>query len=270
MHKDFRLFWIALAAGSLLLTGCGGGGNLNQQMLLPTQQSTLQRSPYAYATPLQPSAQNASAQAQPGGRAIATPGGYVYEQDSSTNNAAYNFYHSQNPCLYPKPGQVTACAGNSSGYYAGQQQQQGQLNQMQQMQPGLTYAQPQYGTQPMQGSQVNPYASPYGSGTTPMNGMTPSYNMSQMPAGTTNPYGSTNPYAALNNQPMLNNPYASQYGSMTAGQQPRALPQPQPQSPAVSGQSTGGSEAQRAQSRIAPDGHEASGSTGGSKQKITF
>ncbi|MBF2054998.1 MAG: hypothetical protein IGS03_16240 [Candidatus Sericytochromatia bacterium] len=274
MQKDFRLLWIAFAAGSLLLTGCGKGGNLNQQMLLPTQQSQLQPSPYAYATPLQPSAQNASAQARPGGRAIATPSGYVYEQDSSTNNAAYNFYHSQNPCLYPKPGQATACASGSSGYYAGQQQQQGQLNQINQMQPNLAYGQPQYGSQTSQfnqGSQMNPYASPYGSGTA-VAGMTPGYNMTQMPTGTTNPYGGNNPYASLNSQPIQNNPYASQFNGMRAPQQPvtQPLPLPQPQSQAVSSQSAGQSEAQRAQSRIAPDGAETGSSSGGGKQKITF
>src|SRR5690606_10116319 len=146
---------------------------------------------------------------------IATPSGYVYEQDSSSNNAAYNFYHSQNPCLYPKPGQATACAGGSSGYYSGQQQQQGQLNQMQQMQPNLAYGQSQYGSQlgqVNQSSQLNPYANPYGSGAA-MAGMTPGYNMAQMPAGTSNPYGSNNPYASLNNQPTQNNPY-TQYNSM--------------------------------------------------------
>lgn len=266
MQKDFNLLWIAMAAGSLLLTGCGGGGNLNQQMILPQTQT--QRSPYAYASPLQPNTQQAAAQPIAGGKAVATPTGYVYEQDSSTQNAAYNFYHSQNPCLYPKPGQVTNCANGSNGYYAGQQQTHAPSTQL----PGNgTYPQAQYGqvqyAQAQPAISHNPYANPYGSGTA-QTGMTPSYNAPQMQGGTSNAYGTNNPYLAMNNQaPVANNPY-SQYGSLNANA-PQALPQPLPQPQQQQVLPPVSSESQRAQSRIAPDGVDSHGSSG-SKQKITF
>jgi len=264
MQKYFRFKWtLTLAMASLMLTPGCGRSNLNQ-MAMP-QQSWQTTAPngqhgsgnaYSYASPLQVHTNQGTPQPVRGGKAVATPNGYVYEQDASTSNQSYNFYHSQNPCLYPKAGQAVQCSGSSSFYNGGQQTASPYNGQ-----PTTAFPTPQLGTQ--MGMQTGVYNAgypnqtayahnqPYGQMGTPVMG-------ANLPAATSNPYGNTNPYANT----------GTQYTGLNA---PPPLPQvqapmTQPQQPAA----PSGNDAQRAQSRIAPDGAESGGTSGGTQQKITF
>ncbi len=129
--KTKASYKLAVTFGCLvLLSGCGRSTGMNQTNALPTLQQNAGSTTYAanpnqatspqYAYPTPQLQNNASAQASAGGRAVATPNGYVYEQSPLANSTAYNFYNSQNPCLYPKPGQSTSGCGSNGAYYAPQ------------------------------------------------------------------------------------------------------------------------------------------------------
>ena len=125
MLKQHLVRLSVLSATALVMVGCGRSGSLNQTQL-PNNASGL-AAPTGSATYMAPVAQPqtaGTAQAMAGGRAVATSGGYVYEQDPSANNTAYNYYNQQNPCLFPQAGQQVACQSGSTGYYASNQPQQ--------------------------------------------------------------------------------------------------------------------------------------------------
>lgn len=125
MLKQHLVRLSVLSATALVMVGCGRSGSLNQTQL-PNNASGL-TAPTGSATYMAPVAQPqtaGTAQAMAGGRAVATSGGYVYEQDPSANNTAYNYYNQQNPCLFPQAGQQVACQSGSTGYYASNQPQQ--------------------------------------------------------------------------------------------------------------------------------------------------
>lgn len=142
---------LSLVSAALIMVGCGRSGSLNQTTMPLANNTaaagTALAAPTGSATYMAPVAQTTgSAQATAGGRAVATSGGYVYEQDPSTNNTAYNYYNQQNPCLFPQAGQQVACQGANS-YYAGNQPQQSTGAYPQYAAPATNYA----GAYPAQG-----------------------------------------------------------------------------------------------------------------------
>lgn len=248
--KSFGFLGALMVAA--LLTACGGSGsNFNQTALPMTGSQTgwsANGTSTAYAYPTPKLQTNGTAQAVPGGAALATPNGYVYEQGSTASG--YGFYNAQNPCLYPQPGQQASCAGSSS-YYAQQPRATTGYPTTPAYAANTAYtgATPAYGSTPAYGANTAyPAASAYGS--------TPAY-------AATNPYGTatqTNPYATGTNNPYATgtaNPYgttpATAYGSQAA-----------PAAPAKS-------EAERARSRIAPAGvSTGTGTTTSGKKGMTF
>lgn len=239
--------------GAALLTACGGSGsNFNQTALpmtgsQPAWSANGTSTAYAYPTPKLQT--NGTAQAVPGGAALATPNGYVYEQGATASG--YGFYNAQNPCLYPQPGQQASCSGSSS-YYA---------------------------QQPRAASTGYPTTPAYAANTA-YTGTTPAYGASTPAYGTHTAYPSTsayasNPYGATTQA----NPYATgnAYGTSTQAN-PYATGNANPYgAPATSYGSQAAptavakSEAERARSRIAPAGVSTGTGTGNSGKKgITF
>lgn len=187
----------------VLLSACGRSTGLNQSSALPIPQQNAGSSTYAanpnlagtpqYAYPTPQLQGNASAQANPGGRAVATPNGYVYEQNPLANSTAYNYYNSQNPCLYPQPGQSTSGCGGNGSYYAPQAGSTTYPQQNPTQVYGQSYPQtyPQAPTQAY-GQTPNPYAG--GSVAAPQ-----SY-----PNAQTNPYaGNTVAQQSVPQQPII-------------------------------------------------------------------
>ncbi len=239
---------IAVTALSAMLTGCGGGnmGNVNQVYLAASQAQNQTANKYLYAAPPQIQT-NGTAQASAGGRAVATSGGYVYEQNAAANSAGYSYYNAQNPCLYPVAGQAVNCGtsanGANSGYYTGQQ--------------------PVY--------QTNPQASSsYGSGYA----VTPGGNGAVAPQ--TSSYGAVNPAASSYGTATQANPYASTptaanpYGTTPASStNPYGTGASTPST--YTGQSaTQMTDAERARARIATNAPAASGSTSTGKKGTSF
>ena len=225
---------------SVGLTGCGR--NSVTQSALPVRQNayanTAGASNYLYPTakiqtPTNPQAMN-------GGRAVATPGGYVYEQNPLANSNGYAYYNSQNPCLYPKPGQQVNCSGTSSSYTGATGY--GTYNQNPTVPSSYAGAYPATNTQPYaSGVSTQPYGSTYGTAAPSTYGT--SYGAAPTianPYGTvnTNPYGTpavtTNPYGTVTNNPYATTAPAANYGTSTGYTAPTGMVQASSATKAVS------------------------------------
>lgn len=225
MLKKISQISLVLASASMVLTACGRSDTLNQTLALaptPTSGQASWSGSSGQQSYLAPTAQvqtSGSAQAVTGGRAVATPNGYVYEQNPTTNAAGYSFYNANNPCLFPRPGQQVNCNGNTPVYnqpQAGMQTGYGQTTLPQTSYPTAA-VNGSYGTAPATYGASNPYAV----GTATSNPYATGVATNPYATGTTtsNPYATgtanTNPYAA--GTPAVN-PYAtgtssSPYGS---------------------------------------------------------
>lgn len=294
MHK--RDILVALTAFGLLLTGCGRDTGLNPTIMAAGQTSFANAAGTAATNNyLYPGAQpqtTGTAQATPGGRAVATATGYVYEQNPLANNAGYNFYNSQNPCLFPQAGQTSNCSsasGTTSGYYNGQQpgvtgtiyptaatagspSYGSPTGTSAALPPGTTYATPAGSTSAYGSSYATPAGTTYASAA----GTTSAYGTAT-PAGTTNPYGTSyatpagttaaNPYGTTTSAygASTSNPYgaatpaANPYGTATA---------PAATTPATSYASQSASSADKARARI--DTSTAASSTSNGKKGPSF
>ena len=119
-----QALWMSVLSMVVLTPSCGRSA-VNQAAPLPLANPTYS-APVPETQALPANGATTSASAIPGGRAVATAGGYVYEQDPIAQNQAYGYYNQQNPCLFPQPGQQ-GCAGQggTQGYYQGPQQATG-------------------------------------------------------------------------------------------------------------------------------------------------
>lgn len=239
---------IAVTALSALLTGCGGGGNLNQVY----SATPMQANNYLYPAPTQIQT-NGTAQALPGGRAVATATGYVYEQNAAANSPGYSYYNAQNACLYPVAGQTVNCGttanGATAGYYTGQQPINTTLPQQASSSYGTGYAVPPAGAGGVAPSSYGtPAASSYGTpnayATTPTAANpyattpTAANPYATTPATTANPYGTTpaasNPYGTGTSAPST---YTGQSAPQTSAAD-RARSRIDTSSPVASGTGT--------------------------------
>lgn len=243
-----------MALSSLVMISACGSSTMTQAYLMDgTQQQMGTSATGAYSYPAPQTLSQGTAQPVQGGKAVATANGYVYEQSPLSNATGYDFYNSQNPCLYPKPGQTVQCNGTAS-YYNTQPQQRVASN------PTVPYGNSSY---PATNSSY-PASSSYGTGTT-YPGPAGSYA-----TGTTNPYATGSSYATGTTYPST-----SSYAQQAA---PRSIPQTVPQNTAVQSQTAQTSPPHNtapqnaAQSRLAPEGSNAGQTSNNqsSKPKVTF
>ncbi len=239
MKSIYLLF--TLVSISVGLTGCGR--NSITQSALPIQQNAYANTASGATNYLYPTAKiqtPTNPQAMNGGRAVATPTGYVYEQNPLANSNGYAYYNSQNPCLYPKPGQQVNCSGASA--YAGTTSSGTGYNQNPNVPSSYAGAYTATNTQAYtSGVSTQPYGSTYGT-TTPS---TYGTNYGAVPT-TANPYGTvnTNPYGTATNNPYgapaaNTNPYATtapaaNYGTNTGYTAPTGTVQASSATKAVS------------------------------------
>ncbi len=178
---------MTLMSISVGLTGCGR--NSVTQSALPVRQNAYSSSATGATNYLYPTAKiqtPTNPQAMNGGRAVATPGGYVYEQNPLANSNGYAYYNSQNPCLYPKPGQQTNCSGTAS--YTGGSTGYSTYNQSPNVPSTYAGAYPAANTAYASGANTQqPYGSTYGTAAPSTYGS--SYGTA--PVNTANPYGTT-------------------------------------------------------------------------------
>lgn len=243
----------------VVMTGCGRS-TLNQSALPLGSESMNPNYGNSTATsyPAPQTLPGTQSQPAPGAKAVATPNGYVYEQNPTSTSAAYNFYNSQNPCLFSKAGQRAACNGQAS-YYA---------------QPGAGGTYPttpttsSYGNYPQNNGTYAQGA--YAQGGYPQSSYSSGYPQTGTPAyGASTTYGQSSPYSTYNRA----NTAARTPAQQTVQQQSAARPQQQTQPatpPQTAAPSTGQSQADKAQSRIAPGGASSSGSSSGGSKKISF
>ncbi len=246
------LFSLSLLSSALMMSGCGRSGSSLNQSTLPLANGANGNlaGGSSFQAPIAQTPTTGTAEAMAGGRAVATAGGYVYENAPSVGDNAYNYYNQQNPCLFPQPGQAQNCQGGTQDYYGGNRPQQS------------TGAYPQY---PNQNNFAGGY--PQQTGTYPQQAGSYPQQVGTYPQQN----GTFAQGYPQNNLPQNNygqNTYAqsNQYSTYRA-----PVSTPQTRAPQASVPQTSAVAASKAQARINPNAGSGSRSSGGnSNKKISF